>query len=159
MNKGDIFRWSYKNVGDTFMPYHCCSCIAEFDGEILRDTYWSGMSDGKWWKPQNAEALLDLEFIANRDDLVQADPSAVDFYSRDDIVDLRHANNSSRSNVYLRKGAKRSANVMRETLNYAIERAESEIRMLRSKIERAQEQLAAVDAGNTELAWIESARA
>lgn len=158
VKKGDIFHWRYKKPRD-FMPYHCCSCIAVFDGTILRDTYWSGHGDGRYWSQLEAERDLDLEFVANHDDLVQADPGVVDFYDAKDIVDLRHPNNSSRSNVYLRKGAKRSAAVMRETLLHAISDAESDIRMATTRIERAREQLAAVDSGNLELAWIESARA
>lgn len=107
MKKGDIYRWSFKNPPE-HMPYHCCSQIAEFDGVILRDTYWHDHTSGRSWRPEETEAL-ELTFVANREDLESYGVDAHDYYAPEDVVDLRHPNNGSRDQVYIRKGAKRCA--------------------------------------------------
>lgn len=155
MKEGDIFRWAYKKPKD-FMPYHCRSCIAVVRGGVLQDTYWSG-NDGACWTPAQAEAQLELTFVANFDDIEKTREDVRAYYDEADIVDLGHANNGRNEHMYLRKGAKRSAAVMRETLQHTVERSESEIRMARSRIERAHEQLAKIDSGDLS-GWIDSMR-
>jgi hypothetical protein len=156
MKEGDIYRWWFKKPRD-HMPYHCCSQIAVMRKGVLKDTYWSELSDGRNWTPEGAEAELELEFVANFDEIESTREDVRSYYDEADIVDLGHANNNRREHMYLRKGAKRSAAVMRETLQHAIERSESEIRMAQSRIDRAREQLAKIDSGDLS-GWIESMR-
>lgn len=151
MKIGDIFRWSWKNPKSQFAPYHCCSCIAEFTGTLLRDTYWSGMSSGKQWTPEEAEKQLDLTFIANRDDLLQMNPDVHHYYDEKDVVDLRHPNNSSRSLVYIRDGAQRSAERMAETVDRTIRHSLSDIAFANNRIERCRESLKEIEAGNLDI--------
>lgn len=150
MNKGDIFRWSFKEPPE-HMPYHCCSCIAEFDGTRLRDTYWHSASDGRSWTPEEARERLVLTFVANREDLESYGPGAHDYYAPENVVDLRHPNNGSRDQVYIRKGAKRCAAVMRQTLHYTIERSESEIDMATRRIEECGALLDKINAGDLDV--------
>lgn len=147
MRDGDIFRWSYKQPKD-FMPYHCCSQIAIVRNGILQDTYWSG-NDGRCWTPADAEAKLELRFIANFDEIEKTLEDVRAYYDPADIVDLGHSNNDRRQHVYLRKGAKRSPTVMRETLQYAIERTESDIKWAQRNVAEYRETLAKVEAGDT----------
>ena len=113
MTQNDIFRWSYNiktlakmndgNNGGT--TYWCCSTIGIIDGDYLVDTFW-GSSNNKVFSKSAISEKLNLEFIANKDDLVSADPLDRAYYLDADCVDLNHPN-STVGNFYLRKGAKK----------------------------------------------------
>lgn len=148
MKDGDIFHWSYKKPKD-FMPYHCCSQIAIVRAGILEDTYWGMCGDSRHWTPQQAEELLDLTFVANFNDIEKTLEDVWAYYDETDIVDLGHPNNDRRQHVYLRKGAKRNATVMRATLLHTIERSESKIKWAQRTITECREALAKVEAGDT----------
>lgn len=149
MRKGDLFLWRYKDGSKGakgYMPYWCAAQKAEFNGTHLIDSYWGDCNPtGKHWTPEEAERELELTFVANRDELELADSSAHDYYEPTDVVDLRHSNRSDYKAIFIRRGAKRSAQRMRETLEYTIERSESQIRMARSRIERCEELLAKLE--------------
>lgn len=147
MKKGDIFRWHYKNIEDKFTPYHCCSCIAEFDGKRLRDTFWFGMSEGRSWTAKEAELILNLDFIANRSNLVEAKDDAELYYRPEDIVNLRHAN-SSTIPLYTRCGAVRSKEIMKETLARIIEKSKRDIEWATRRITEANSYQKCLDAGH-----------
>ena len=125
MTKGDIFRWYYKSTDGKFAPYHCRSCIAEFDGKFLCDTFWN-TGGGHSWSQERAERELNLEFVANRSDLVEATNDAKRFYKSEDVVDLRHSN-STTTPLYIRRGAVRDKNVMQASLEENVQKAERAI--------------------------------
>lgn len=134
VKKGDIFRWYYKSIAGKFSPYHCCSCIAEFNGNRLYDTFWNtGLTDGKSWTPEEAERKLELTLIANRDDLVKTGNDARRLYKKEDIVDLRHSN-STTTPLYIRRGAVRDKGVMQASLEENVQKAESAIEWANRRI-------------------------
>lgn len=137
MNEGDIFRWSYRAPKD-HMPYHCRSRIAIFHNGLLTDTYWGTPYDNESWDIPAARANLDLEFIANLNDLEKIPEWNEVYYGPTDFVNLNHAN-SSRGNAFVRKGAKRSAEKMLQVVHYNIERARSRIASLTRDINNLEE--------------------
>jgi hypothetical protein len=160
MNKGDIYRWAYKNPPE-HMPYHCRSQIAVFDGERLWDTFWQigdSYGGGHSWTPEEAEQELQLTFLANHADLESYGPDAHHYYDPQDVVDLRHPNRRDRSLVYVRKGARRSAEKMRETLNYTIELTNTDIEVARRRIERCYELLERINNGDLDDVYVISYR-
>ena len=62
-------------------------------------------------------------------------------------MDTRHSN-SSRTFVYLKAGAVRDAGVMRRHLEEKIAQANRDVKSANLAIERAQENLALIEAGN-----------
>ena len=129
MNEGDYYRWSYKTLPKgSFEPYWCKSRIALFKQERLVDTYWHGDSPGSKnsWTEAEAECALDLVFVANLSDLVEASRHVHEDNRPEDIVDLSHPN---RTQVYLRKGAKRCMDVKRATWRRKRDKAQSEADM------------------------------
>lgn len=145
--QGDLFRWSYKDESDKFMPYHCCARIAEFVDGTLYDIFWHNFRDGRQWTPEDAVAKLELIYLGNRTDLIPASPSAHKYYNPEDLVDLRHSN-SMTEKVYIKKGAKRSPEVMAAHLHHVIDRSEIEIDLAKSRMKRAIDQLAQIESGD-----------
>ncbi len=152
MKQGDIFSWRWKadhprreQCNGTGTLYWCMSQIAVVDerGELV-DTYWHGR-DGHRVGADD----VDLEFIANTDDIVAASEEMRNYYADSDIVNLNHAN-SSRDNFYLRKGAKRCPDKIRASLNYKIECAEIERRSAERTVERCNQMLVLLDDNNLE---------
>lgn len=144
---GDLFRWSFKRPPE-HSPYHCCSQIAEFNGQYLRDTYWHDSTSGRHWTQDEAESRLELRYIGNRGGLEKKDASAYFYYRTEDIVDLRHPNNMDDRDVWVRIGAERSQQVMKEHAQYCLERAKNDAESAARRIERCREDLAAIENGN-----------
>lgn len=129
--KNDIVRWGYtqdelkrrKDGDNGGTTYWCCSRIAVFDGERFIDTYWYGTSDNKSFAVEDIGKTHEIyKYVGNFDDLdKQGDYVKSEYleryYKLEDIVNLNHANNS-RGNLYLRKGAKKDINVIRDYLKY-----------------------------------------
>lgn len=117
MNHLDIYRWSYKDSylksKNELYPYWCCTRIAvviesESKKELV-DTYWGWppdrmFSDGRKWTPEKSEEILDLEFVANLNDL-ELLTDTPEWY--DNVIDLTHANTSINLR-FIRKGQQRS---------------------------------------------------
>ena len=111
MREGDYYRWRYK-VPPDHMPYHCASRIALFTKMALRDTYWYSR-DGKAWDELDAINELELELVANLDELDEVSSKGVhEDHRPEDIVDLTHPNGG---HIYLRKGAERNMAVQHAT--------------------------------------------
>ncbi len=113
MKHGDIYRWSYndetlkkKNDGSNGgTTYWCKSRIGVYaDGRGLVDTYWISSSSNVIFSDDRITEQLEVEFIANFDDLVKCRDTELVRYSHKDFVNLNHPN-SSRGNTYLRKDA------------------------------------------------------
>ncbi len=141
MKDGDIYFWKWKTHEDRFMPYHCKSTKSVAHDGTLYDTYW-----GHRGESVKVEDVF-LTFKGNINTLVEIPEYDIDYYRHEDVVDMRHAN-SSMGKVYIQAGAKRDAAIMREIAVYQIERNESEIRMARHTIERLNEIIAQIDAGD-----------
>jgi len=137
MKKNDIYHWAYKDTKESFEPYWCCSCIAIFDGNILIDTYWQG-TESRNWSESDAEKRLNLEYIANLDELKKVAEDHKMYYQEKDIIDLTHANSHGKQ-IYVRIGAKRNLKRMEEILERQIERSESEIKSANNQLERSKQ--------------------
>lgn len=119
MREGDIFRWSWidpdQQNNSPFGDYHGKSRIAIFKDGTLYDTYWFFTADGRLDPTE-----VTLTFWANIADLEEFRGDAT-FYKAEDIVDLRHSNNS-RGPVYLRKGATKDRDRMTSAVLMMIEK-------------------------------------
>lgn len=136
LREGDIYRWRWadpkldaNNHGSG--SYHCKSRIAVVEGGRLHDTYWSSGGSDRWLDPEK----VTLTFWANTADLAEISSYNVVYYRREDVVDLRHANNS-RGPVYLRNGAKRNANTMLEVIVDRLEKAHRDLEWAKRHIEQ-----------------------
>ena len=146
MKDGDIFRWRYKqHVIDKNQDsinsgtlYWCCSQIAVYKNGKLRDTYWSSGCDGRRWEADQAKQDLNLEFLANGEDLEET--IHPQYYDPEDVVDIRHAN-QSRNGLYIRKGAKRSKKIMTALIKSKIGRKTSDIEWAKRQVEQLKEKL------------------
>lgn len=132
--KDDIVFWSYSEAKllslKGYSPYHCRSQIAVFNGERFVDTFWHG-GENFSFGPEKIGSDIVVEYVGNFADLDKQNhycqfEDLDKYYNRVDIVDLNHSN-SSRGNLYLRKGAKRSLAKIKESLEYKIKRAQENI--------------------------------
>ena len=148
---GDIFRWSYREPATGMLAdykYHCCSRIAVARNGHLRDTYWHGGSDGRFFGPDDLPRL-DLTYLGNFADLDNVGEWQANYYADADIVDINHAN-STRGNFYLRKGAKRCAAKMLEAARYKLAEKESAARYAASIAEELRQAIIKIEAGQIE---------
>lgn len=152
MRTGDIFFWRYtkneleslgngRNGGTT---YWCCSQIAVYDGERLVDTYWHGGGGNVVFKPEDVEKKIILVPVANYDELEVSSHIAYRYYSKLDVVDLRHANNSSDRNVFIRRGAEKNLEAMKKYLEQEVAESERKAKFEAGHLERLKEKLAAL---------------
>lgn len=145
LNEGDIYRWrwaDHKRDLDNapYRSYHCFSQWAVVKGGRLLDTYWHGSGETEI-KPSDVA----LEPVANIADLVKVREDEARYYSREDIVDMRHPN-STREPIYRRANAVRSPDVMMEVVSYIRERTHSEIRWATDRLadlEQAEQMISA----------------
>lgn len=149
---GDIYRWRYKDEKPEHLAawgrYHCKSRIAIANAGRLFDTYWGGFgSDSARWTYADAEAQLELTRLGNFSELEKRPDYETMYYDAADIVDLRHPN-SSRDNVYIRKGAPRSKAKMLSVLLERVETSERELNYAKLRIERDRERIAAIERGD-----------
>lgn len=138
---GDIVFWEYS---DSYLsplklycrPYHCKSQIAVFNKDKFVDTFWYG-GDNFSFGPEKIGQDIVVEYVGNFEDLEKRSVSLShlrQYYDEKDIVDLNHPNNSG-GNLYLRKGAKRSLAVMKESLSNNIQNKQREIENLNRSLE------------------------
>jgi len=144
MEDGDIYHWHYKNDAD-YLSYWCCSRIGVVRNGMLVDTFWHG-SDNKSWPIEEALEKLELTYIGNFNDLEKAPEWYADYYDAADCINLNHSNSTS-GNFYIRKGAKRSAEKIRASINAKIEERKRDIKSAEWAIECAGKELAKLDNG------------
>lgn len=152
LREGDIYRWSYQNPNAShglYGNYHCCSRIAVVHHGRLRDTYWHSWSDGRSFGVEDLPAL-DLKFIGNFANLDPAKEYQADYYDDADIVDLNHAN-STRGNLYLRKGAKRSRDKMEAIARQRFAEAESDFHTARRRMDEIGKIIDRIESGETDM--------
>lgn len=147
---GDVFRWHWneseierrEESRQSGTLYWCVSqiCIAqEEDGGItLYDTYWYGRS--KRVCPEKVE----LQFLGNLNDFEEVHESEGNYYSDDDIIDLRHPNCGGR-NFYIRKGAVKDKDKIRSVIRRKVDRAEQEAKSAKCNADRYRSMLGLVD--------------
>lgn len=147
LREGDIYRWRYREPGDDrqWGRYHCCSQIAIVSGSLLRDTYWSSMSDGRRFGSERLPEL-ELTFLGNLADLEKASEHQADYYDDADIVNLNHSN-SSGGNFYLRKGAVRSQKKMLEVARQKLLESQSDHRFAAQRAEQLRATIARIESG------------
>jgi len=118
---GDVVRWEYVENKYTPDRYWCCSRIAEVfenaDRELwLHDTYWGDSSNGRSFSVDEIGTKLEVEFIANTDELEPCNKGKFAYYAAEDCIDLSHPNNSNYNVFFIRKGAKKDAGKMKRCL-------------------------------------------
>lgn len=146
MRDGDIYRWRYNeatlkvmnhgNNGGT--TYWCCSNIAIWDEEKGRlvDTYWGNTGDSRGWDKEGIKEKLELEFVANMNDLISVGSRAeFNNYDDSDCIDISHAN-MSRGGLYIKKTAKPSIEKKRRVLLAHIEHENYKIEIHKRELER-----------------------
>lgn len=139
----DIYRWYYKDPKDhTSNSYWCTTQIGVVMDDKFIDTYWGwpperSFSDGRKWNLKSAEEKLNLEFIANLDDLVLL-TDCKEFY--DDVIDLTHSN-TSQNLIFIRKYQKRSIPAMIKYYEKEIQELQSDIQFKQYKLNDYQNHL------------------
>lgn len=106
----DVFRWQWKaGFGPTMDRYWCKAGIAIVTPTgVLGDIYW-GVDDVR----EIREMEVDLRYQGNLNDYRLSAYSDYLYYASDDLISLRHSNDTH-GPIYIRKGAKRSKAVMME---------------------------------------------
>lgn len=160
---GDIVKWWFtdeelkrKNHGNNNgTTYWCCSNIAVMreDG-CFHDTFWN--HDNKKFAPDKIGRIYEVDFIANFDELehVAHDNKYLiekyrNQYDPHDIVDLNHSNNSS-GNFYVRRGAKKKIDVMRESYQYNIENLIRKIESLQYDLKETKKEFESLTEENSQ---------
>lgn len=148
MKDGDIFHWSYKDEKkhNSSTGYWCKSRIAVVKGGYLIDTYWGGASDNSRFKLDGVEKILELDFIANENNLINKSEYEANYYAKEDCVNLNHPN-STKGNFYIFKGAKRCPAKIRASINAKIEDHRRDIKSAEWAIKCAEKELAKLDSG------------
>lgn len=139
----DIYRWSYKNPKDhNSNNYWCTTQIGVVVEDNLIDTYWGWpperqFSEGRKWSLEVAQKKLDLEFVANLDDLEILEDFDK-FY--DDVIDLTHSN-TTQNLKFIRKGQQRSIPVMIKYYEEEIINLKSDIQYKMYKLNNVEQKL------------------
>lgn len=142
MRDGDIYFWRWKDDIDRYMPYHCCSQKAIVKNGVMVDTFWGQSVSNKVLRPDEVVS----EFKGNVDEMMEIRHYETDCYRREDIIDMRHSNDS-RAPIYVKRGTPRDQKTMKEAIEYRIEKRRSEIHSAEWAIERLQQDLEKVNAG------------
>ena len=147
MKENDVYKWRYKNN----KSMHCREGLAvvkkDKDGKLyLTDTFWSvGDNSGYIFYPDNPK--IDLECYTNLDEIELSGDDADKYYNEKDVFVLTRQHGCCNSCVYkyIRKGAKRSKEVMEKYIKDSITELENNIRYELSKIENKKRLLSKLD--------------
>jgi hypothetical protein len=142
LEEGQTYRWWWKEEPTGQWTYWCKSNLAIVKNGRLYDTYWSSPSNEHELNPSkvNLTLLCDSTWTPIQ-------PYHKPYYKAEDVVDTRHANNSS-APVWLRPGAvKDPASILAE-----IERREadanSDIRMANWRLDELRKERDKLEAGS-----------
>ena len=163
---GDYYKCQYTTECEQtiFSPHHCfeglVATVEKADGTILfYDTFW-GVSrrseQSKVFTTADVGVKIELQFIANINDLVPGTLSDSYYYNSEDLVILheQHSCSPSCKYPYRRKGAVRSAAVIEESIIRKIEHADRDMEMLQFKKDRLRNELRMLRDGKMEDIWI-----
>lgn len=139
--EGDIYLWAFKK-SENYLDYWCKSQIGVVRKGLLVDTYWNRLAFTK----EKAEEKLNLEYLGNFSELTQSEEYLSDYYDSKDIVNLNHPN-STKGNFYIRNGAKRCPEKMKDVLQYKAETAERASKSEAEKAERLRKNIALIEQG------------
>ena len=154
LREGNIYRWQWKDDArdsdrGPYRSYHCKSQIAVVKNGRLLDTFWSGYEESSLLRRED----VILTFWANVDDLAVIHHYQTPYYRPQDIVDLRHSNNSN-GPVYLRKGAERDADTMLKVVSERIEESNREIVWHQRQLEEFAKFQELIRAGKLDEVWL-----
>ncbi len=142
----DIYRWSYSSdyIKGRFEPYWAVSrygiCCAYSDGELyIEDTFWGCGDNRRFCQEDIDNGHIELVYLGNFNELGKLTDNP-EYYKPEDIVNLNHSNSSS-NNIYLRKGAARDVNCIKELIKSSIESQEMKIQSLQRTVELNKKQL------------------
>lgn len=146
MIDGDIYTWEWADPKrlDRADVYWCQSQTAIVIAGKLYDTFWMHHGgkyvDGKGWGPRPANRSLHpgdvmLTYVANLDGLHEVRPEELRYYEPEDIVDLRHRNNTN-APTYIRKGAWRSKRAILREIDMARAAAQYDLKIAKAKCDR-----------------------
>ena len=150
MRDGDIYHWHWKDAekdrdSGPYRSYHCKSRIAVVTehGRLI-DTFWSSPTDNSYL---NAEDVV-LTYKGNKHEMTVLTDNP-EFYRPDDLVNMRHSNNSG-APIYLQRGAKRDRSTMIEWAQQRHESARRKHASAASEMARFEEYLSAIQSGKTD---------
>jgi hypothetical protein len=145
--ENDVVFWRYKTTTQDMSGtrYWCKSQYAIYrevkDGRFI-DTYWSG-GDSYIFKPNDTE--IEVKYLGNLLDYNPCNEDAFLYYDREDIMDIRHPNDSRA--LFLKKDAKKSAPVMFAALNQKVQKLERDIDYSLREKNRIEEIIKNMEAG------------
>lgn len=155
--EGDVFAFSYSE--ETYAAAGGRDLRWCFDGQLvyrddlLNDTYWGlgrSYGEGRHFTVEEAKAKGALTFLCNLNDVEQIQEYEFPLYAEGDAWNLSHQHGCYRYFVR-RKGAKKSADLMRQALHARVETERSNvtsaIRTLEWAITRREQLLPKIDAG------------
>ena len=162
----DVFWWNYRErPKDPTQSYWCCARIAivrQSNGPYAKeapelfDIYWAHvigydvalLSDVKRrWNSAKAAKELELEYKGNLADFNPVRPYEIWPYASSDVLDLRHSN-ATGNQVYVRKGAAKSKDVMLAEVARRVEDRESDKRRAESALEDLAKAKAKIEDGD-----------
>jgi len=135
MINGDVFHWRYKVEEIGAYPYHCKSCIAIAKDGMLIDTFWGTGNEGRVIGGSIDD--LELEYLGNLSQFKPVASWELSYYDSKDVLDLRHSNNSSEGNTFIRIGASKSKEQMLKVAEECFEHWEGEEKWAKEKKERS----------------------
>ncbi len=147
MKNRDIYFWRYKDPAASHAPYgnyHCKSCKAIVRNGELYDTFWNSGTDGRL----NLN-VVDITFKGSPSEMKELQVAEIDFYRSEDIVDMRHSNNTS-AKVYARTGASRNMEAMQVYLQRKFDDANLMINRMNQRKENLRKELKHVSDGRLE---------
>lgn len=147
---GDIFFWSWKDEQKHKQPmvYWAKSRFAVAKDGMVQDTFWNNSHDGFSMSHDRAFKELELNYLGNFADLEKKPEYMSNYYDEKDVVNLNHSNSTS-GNFYVRKGAQRSKERMKQYLEYHIEKEEGTIRFALSSIKTMKKSLLEIEEGKS----------
>lgn len=161
LRDGNIYRWSWINPPE-HEPYWCKTRMALAKKGKLFDLFWvhhgSKFRQGGWGPTcQNEYALpidrIELNLIANINDMDEIQHGDEQYYHPSDVMDLRHSNNGM-APLYVKKGATRSAEKIAERIRKKMADAERDRQWAEQKVKELREKLAYVESGeNLDSVW------
>lgn len=151
LKENDVYSFRYNDEAKAKIPYpyHC------FDGQlivqklssggfILKDTYWGGSNDCKWFTLEDALKQGELKLKCNLSEVEKISEHQLCYYADKDIFDLSHQHGCYKD-YKVRKGAPRSSEKMLRVIQQQIEdaiyrkgAAERELVRLSEKLEKVQ---------------------
>lgn len=154
--EGDFYTCSLKN--EDSMSNHAFEGLV---GTVIKegkvyfyDTFWGIHSPGQYAKRFTVDdigTVIELAFLANINDLEKTSLDATKYYDEDDIVMLheQHACSGNCKELYIRKGAKRSKQKIKDSLESKIDSITNKMDSLVREKDRLQSLLDSVDDPDT----------